>query len=209
MRTMERQEIVSTPLDRWEHWPVDWGAVWVGALTMLAVGLLFGLAGMALGAHQVGENARIVRWTDFGFWPLVFSVLGAFAAFVAGGWVAGKIAGAWRAEPAILHGAIAWLVAVPLLLIACALGAGGFFGSWFGGLAGTPFWAPQPANIPADAALAARNGALGALAALLLGLIGAVIGGWMASGEPMTFTHWRTRDMGKRPDHHPDSMPAR
>jgi hypothetical protein len=28
----------------------------------------------------------------------------------------------------------------------------------------------------------------------LLGLIGSVIGGWMASGEPMTFTHYRRRD---------------
>ena len=35
--------------------------------------------------------------------------------------------------------------------------------------------------------------ALGALTALLLGLVGSVIGGWMASGEPMTFTHYRTR----------------
>jgi len=39
----------------------------------------------------------------------------------------------------------------------------------------------------------ARNGALGALTALLLGLVGSVVGGWMASGEPMTFTYHRTR----------------
>jgi hypothetical protein len=26
-----------------------------------------------------------------------------------------------------------------------------------------------------------------------LGLVGSVIGGWMASGEPMTFTYYRTR----------------
>ncbi len=35
--------------------------------------------------------------------------------------------------------------------------------------------------------------ALGAITALLLGLIGGAIGGWMASGEPMNFTHYRTR----------------
>jgi uncharacterized membrane protein YeaQ/YmgE (transglycosylase-associated protein family) len=44
-----------------------------------------------------------------------------------------------------------------------------------------------------QAAFIARNGALGALTALLVGLVGSVIGGWMASGEPMTFTHYRTR----------------
>jgi hypothetical protein len=32
-----------------------------------------------------------------------------------------------------------------------------------------------------------------AVTALLLGLVGGVIGGWMASGEPMTFTYYRTR----------------
>jgi hypothetical protein len=40
---------------------------------------------------------------------------------------------------------------------------------------------------------AIRNTALAALLSLLVGLIGSVIGGWMASGEPMTLTHYRTR----------------
>ena len=40
---------------------------------------------------------------------------------------------------------------------------------------------------------AIRNTALAALMSLLVGLIGSVIGGWMASGEPMTLTHYRTR----------------
>jgi len=39
----------------------------------------------------------------------------------------------------------------------------------------------------------ARNAALAAVTALLLGLISGVVGGWMGSGEPMTFTHYRTR----------------
>ena len=38
-----------------------------------------------------------------------------------------------------------------------------------------------------------RNTALGAVTALLLGLLGSVIGGWMASGEPMNFNHFQTR----------------
>src|SRR5437016_1671706 len=65
---------------------------------------------------------------------------------------------------------------------------------WVGGLAGTRFWV-NPASVATDpnAAVVAQNHALGAVAALLLGLIGAVIGGWMSSGEPMNFTHYRTR----------------
>ncbi len=38
-----------------------------------------------------------------------------------------------------------------------------------------------------------RNVALGAVTALLLGLMGSVVGGWMASGEPMTFDHHHNR----------------
>ena len=51
-----------------------------------------------------------------------------------------------------------------------------------------------------DSPKVARNSALGALTALLLGLVGSVVGGWMASGEPMTLTYYRTR-LGMKPGH--------
>ena len=53
--------------------------------------------------------------------------------------------------------------------------------------------AEEQAQDPVAAANAARNTATAAVTALLLGLVGSVIGGWMGSGEPMTFTHHRTR----------------
>ena len=67
---------------------------------------------------------------------------------MAGGWVAARVAGIRRAEPAMLHGAIAWLVAVPLLLIAAGLGSGNVLGSWYGGLGGTPSWVQAPKAEP-------------------------------------------------------------
>jgi hypothetical protein len=126
-------------------------------------------------------------------WALVFSICGAFFAYAIGGWVAGKVLGARRAEYAVLHGVIAWLVTIPMLLVLASLGAASFYGVWYGGLAGTPAWAPPVVVVDPQAAIIARNGALGALTALLVGLAGSVIGGWMASGEPMTFTYYRTR----------------
>jgi hypothetical protein len=174
----------------WTRWPVAWSAVWVGALTALAVGLIIGLLGFALGAH---EAARYVDWEKLRLITAIFSVGGAFFAFVAGGWAAGRIAGIRRSEPAILHGAIVWLVTLPLLLAVAAVGASGHWGGWYGGLSGMPAWTAAAAADP-DLATATRNNALATVLALLLGLIGAVLGGWMASGEPMTFTHYRTRD---------------
>jgi hypothetical protein len=174
----------------WVRWPVAWSAIWVGALTALAVGLIIGLVGFALGAHEV---SRFVEWKKVHLLTLVFDVAGAFFAYVAGAWTAGRIAGIRRSEPAILHGAIVWLLTIPFLLVLASLGGLAHFGGWYAGLAGTPSWAAVTATNP-DLAEATRNNALATAVALLLGLVGSVIGGWMASGEPMTFTHYRTRD---------------
>jgi hypothetical protein len=170
--------------ERGLKWPVDWSAVWVGALVALAVALVFGLAGIALGAHKIG--VRVTSWSDFSLGALIFSVLGAFIAFVAGGWSTSMIGGFRGSERAILHGGIVWTVATPILLIVTALGAGVYLGGWYGGLAGTPSWVVGPKEmVDPNAAIIARNSALGSLTALLLGLVGAVIGGWMGSGQPM------------------------
>jgi len=184
--------VVVRVVDEPTYWPVSWSAIWVGTLAALATALIMGLMGIALGAHRVVPGDRILRWSDVGTGALVFTVLGAFFSFVVGGWVAGKVAGLHRAETSALHGAVVWLLAVPILVVMAALGAGGFFGGWYGGLAGSPFWAtPNTVVVDPNAAIASRNAALGALTALLIGLIGSVIGGWMASGEPMTFVHSR------------------
>lgn len=195
-----REAVVTIPVsERRDAWPVYWSAVWVGALSALALALIIGLIAVAVGAHELNPARRVVTMHDVTIGALVFSVVGAFFAFVLGGWVAATIAGLRRAEPAMLHGAIVWLLVVPMLLVLAALGAGNYFGAWFGGLAGTPAWVtPTAAAADPQAAQAARTGALGAVAALLIGLVGSVIGGWMASGEPMTLAHYRARDQRPR-----------
>lgn len=176
----------------WRPWPM-WSAVWVGALSALAVGLVIGLIGYAIGAHQL-TAPRTTTFSNVRLVTTIFSVAGAFFAFVVGGWVAGRILGARRAEPAILHGVIAWLVTVPVMLLLGAVGATAMWGGWYGGLVASPAWMATPPTTP-EIAAAVRNGALASVAALLLGLVGSVIGGWMASGEPMMLGHYRRRDL--------------
>lgn len=176
----------------WRPWPV-WSAVWVGALSALAVGLVIGLIGYAIGAHQL-TAPRTTTFSNVRLVTTIFSVAGAFFAFVVGGWVAGRILGARRAEPAILHGVVAWLVTVPVMLLLGAVGATVMWGGWYGGLVASPAWMATPPTTP-EIAAAVRNGALASVAALLLGLVGSVIGGWMASGEPMMLGHYRRRDL--------------
>lgn len=225
------QEVASeAAYEKWNHWPINWSAVSVGALAALAAVLLFGLIGIALGAHLAGPEHRVVDLKKISLFTLAFCVFSSFLSFVIGGWVAGKIAGILHSEPAALHGAIVWLVAMPALVVLAALGAGSLFGGWYAGLAGTPSWVapagapferPEPPAANAtqeeldkfkteqteyrrqvkqwqdDAPKVTRNSALGVVTALLLGLAGSVIGGWMASGEPMTWTYRRTRPASK------------
>jgi hypothetical protein len=176
-------------------WPVSWSAIWIGALAALAAGALFGLLGTAVGAYA---ETRVVDWHKFRLGALAFSVFGSFLSYAIGGWVAGKVRGPGLAEDSMLHGAVAWLVTIPILLVLAAVGATHLYGAWYGGLAGTPAWAPTVVSADPRAAIIARNGATAALTALLLGLVGSVIGGWMASGERMTFRHYRTRTASRR-----------
>jgi hypothetical protein len=197
--------------ETWTPWPVCWSAAWVGALAALAALVVFGLTGVALGLHLSGPDARIVDWRKVFWGSVACSVASAFFAFVIGGWIAGRIGGYTRSEPAMLHGSIAWLLGIPMLIVVILIGGGSYLGSWYSGLGGQPTWttpaAPAAASVPAPAPLdqeaqnrlvdknrkATRNAALTAVASLLLGLIGSVLGGWMASGEPMTLTHHLTR----------------
>jgi len=216
----------SFDMDKGDPWPINWSAVWAGALASLAAIVAFGLIGTALGVHVVGVEHRVVELWKVSLLTLAFSTFAAFLAFVIGGWVTGKIAGIMRSETAMLHGAIAWLVSVPLVVTISAVGAGSYMGGWHSNLGGHASWAapeaapyerPQALQATAseseraqysaamadyqthmkqwkeDTPKATRNAATGALCALMMGLIGSVIGGWWASGEPMTFSHHLSR----------------
>ena len=194
MRVNVVETVQGTQLEMWRGWPVSWSAVWVGALATVAFAMVFGLVSVAVGAHELGAAGQITNWREVSLAAVAFAILGAFLSAALGGWGTGKISGIQRAEPSMLHGAITWLLAVPLILGLVALGAGNAFGGWYGGLMGSPVWMTVPTAPPdPNAAIVAHNGALTAVTALLLGLMGAVIGGWIASGEPMTFAYYRKR----------------
>lgn len=216
--------IAEQEYEHWHHWPVNWSGVFVGALAALAVGMVIGIVAIAVGAHVFDANSRVIDLKKLTWTAVGIGICGTFFSFVIGGWIAGKIAGALRSEHAMLHGAIVFLVAVPLMALADLIGAGGLAGSWIGSLAGSaglnamttavaPFEKPEDPGVNAsdeakqeytksldgykanlkqwkeDTPKAVRNGALFSVTAMMLALVGSVIGGWMASGEPMTFTH--------------------
>jgi hypothetical protein len=223
---VRRESVISeAQYEQWVHWPVNWSATWVGALASVSAVILFGLIGIAIGVQSLEANGRIVDLHKIAIGTLIFSVCAAFFAFVIGGWIAGKVAGILRAEPAMLHGAIVWLLTTPALVALAALGAGSSIGAWHASLATPnsastmllPFDRPEAPDASAsqeehqayrnematyrikvtqwkdDTPKAIRNSALGATTALLLGLVGSVLGGWLACGEPMSVLHYKTR----------------
>jgi hypothetical protein len=180
-------ELYSHP-DTWVAWSVNWSAVWVGALASIASALIFGLVGTAIGATSIEKFSSFTTITRI---EVAMVICGAFFSFVIGGWAAGKITGARHSERTILHGAIAWVAATPLLVGLLAIGAGNAFGGWYGGIVISPFAAAAAQSPTPDVV---RATALAAVTSLLIGLVGSVVGGWMASGEPMTFTHHSKRN---------------
>lgn len=164
-------------------WPVSWGAVWIGALAGLLATVIFGLLSVGLGAQTAGVEGRITDWDDVGLWALVFAIFGAFFVGVIGGWSAARAGGLARAETAILHGVAAWLIGTTLFLFLSALG-GGAIGGW------AAAFTPTPAGVDPATAEAARNSAIAGAFVLLLGLVGSVVGAWLASGEPMRLGGW-------------------
>jgi len=188
-----------TDYDNWRPWPI-WSAVWVGALAAIAVGLTIGLIGFAVGAHEL-TAPRFTTWKNVRLITSIFNIAGAFFAFVVGGWVAARIAGLRRAESAMLHGGVVWLLTIPMMLLFAALGATGHWGGWYAGLSGSPMGSTAVPPVDPEAARAFRNTALVTVVVLLLGLVGSVIGGWIASGEAMSLTYYRSRsvDAAERP----------
>lgn len=193
---MQQHTVDFLEKEEWIAWPVSWSAIWVGALAAFAAVTIFGLAGTAAGIHALERVKDFSEWKSLSLIDTAAAIFGAFLAFVIGGWVTGKIAGIRRAEPAILHAAISWLVALPILLAFIALGTGKTFGGWYGGLAGASPYATAAIEAPSPETV--RHLAIAAVTALLLGLIGSVIGGWMACGEPMSITHHRKRASAAR-----------
>lgn len=166
---------------------VAWSGVWIGAFASVVAVVLFGFIGTALGAHRAGVEGRVTEWSGVGPGALTFAVLGAFFAFVIGGWVAVRLAGIRVPEHAALTGAVVFLVGT-ILLLALASQAAQYLNGWYSGLAPAPAAQPAVPNQPVDpsVAKAARNSAVAAAAVMLIGVIGGVIGGWAGSGERMT-----------------------
>jgi hypothetical protein len=181
---------------------VRWGPILAGLVSALATLLILGLLGVAVGLTAAagtpggGANAAANQANNYSTGAAIWAAVSALIAFFIGGFVAARTSAVYGKRWGWINGALVWAVTLPLLLWLAGSGASGLlnalgfnindFTNAVSNTVNNP--ATNPANNPAvvqNTTETARNGAWGALIALLLGLVASALGG-LAGG--------RTRD---------------
>jgi hypothetical protein len=184
---------------------VRWGPIVAGIFSAIATLLILSLLGVAVGLTAAAGDPRSAAGAaneagNYGLGAAIWAGLSTLIAFFVGGFVAGRNQGVLGKASGWINGALVWAVAIPLLLWLASSGASGFLNAIGFDLSGffntvnpsnpesplnpsnpaNPTSPTNPANNPGavqNATEAARNGAWGTLAALVVGLIAAGLGG--------------------------------
>jgi len=150
---------------------INWGAVWGGLLTAIGLFILMSVLATAIGITATQETT--VDAGDASRIGGVVSAVLALLAFFVGGYVAGNMSGGDGGAGA-LNGFLVWALALVLILILAAFGAGAAFGTLaqnFGPVAVDPGAVAEDAQSAAWIAFISL--ALAATAATLGGLMSA------------------------------------
>ncbi|HEU5411112.1 MAG TPA: hypothetical protein VFU57_08835 [Candidatus Acidoferrales bacterium] len=113
----------------------DWGAIWAGTFSFLAIWSIFGVLGMAVFATAANPNApRPVRGmgTGMDIWAIVLTIIAMYVA----GMVTGKLAGIATARDGAVHGMAMFGLSVVGVLLILGLGESAIVG---GTANGTPY----------------------------------------------------------------------
>ncbi|MBW3624919.1 MAG: hypothetical protein KY468_16075 [Armatimonadetes bacterium] len=199
-RDVEIQPALNILKDR-----VHWSAIIAGLVAAITAQMLFSLLGIATGLTTINLNAANpfeVSAANFSQYMTIWSAVSALVAFFLGGWIAGRTAATFSRSWGALNGAMVFLLAVPLTLWLASSGIGALFGS-LGNFAS--MLSIDPAQVRealsnasnmavtgqaapnispealANAAAVTRNAALGALLAMVLGLIASALGGMLGT----------------------------
>jgi hypothetical protein len=185
---------------------ISWSAVFAGALVAIAIGAMLSLLGVALGASALDPydmsrgDAKGVA-AGAGIWLAISSAIGLFV----GAWLAARAHGEWNIRAGGFHSLAVWAVAFVFALVIAGFSGTGFVGALVRGAAAPPaamategmessLMAPSGTSNAAplaptgedaammDRARKATAGAAGwAFLNMLLGLLAALAGGWVAA----------------------------
>lgn len=189
---------------------LHWGAVIAGVLLALAVHVVMGLIGAALGLAAGAGDSRAT-----GAAAAIWALVTPFVATLLGAWLACRMAGSEDRTSGTLHGVLVWcigLLAGAIFLTGTMATGAMTAGTAASGNAGaaqrslraetgrTTPRGPQAQARADDAAKGAAAGAGGGALAAIAGLLGGIVGaglagrrGTSAGGWRRTFRHEETR----------------
>lgn len=110
-RTVERRDVNGPALKR-----ASWGAIFGGAFIAVAVMVLLGALGVAIGATTVDPAGDSPSPKALGIGAGIWWLVSGLMALFAGGWAAGRLAGLRRRMEGTLHGVITWALTTAALI---------------------------------------------------------------------------------------------
>jgi hypothetical protein len=141
---------VVTPVDR-----IRWGPILAGLFASLTTLVVLGVLGLAVGLTSYDAGDPL---SNFGLGAGIWSAVSTILAFLVGGWLAARTAATQGRNSGVLHGAMVWVVAIPLVLYLLSSGLGALLNT-AGNVAATAAAAvaPAAAAIAEDAATPAAQ----------------------------------------------------
>ncbi len=106
---------------------ISWAAIFAGLIIVLVVQLSLSLLGIGIGTSTIdlmeGETPGA---SNFSIAAAIWWMLASVIALIAGGWVAGRLAGMPQRTDGLLHGLITWGAATLLIVyfLTTSLGSG-------------------------------------------------------------------------------------
>jgi hypothetical protein len=144
---------------------VSWGAVFGGVVISLISQFLLSMLGLGIGVSTIdpmasGETPGAGAFSiAAAIWWTISGIIAAFA----GGWVAGRLSGAWQNGVAALHGLVTWATTMLLVFYLMTTAAGALIGGAFGILGNTLSGMGETARAMAPQLADASGGPLGDL----------------------------------------------
>ncbi len=105
VEAVERQPIAMTR----SH--LSWGSIFAGSLLTVSLLVLSGSLAYACGVPTFSESGT------YGLGAGIWSIVTAFIAFGAGGWLAACLASTLDTRFGFLHGVVVWALSIPVLLV--------------------------------------------------------------------------------------------
>lgn len=103
---------------------ISWGAIFAGAVVAVCTGLLLNLLGLGIGLTAFDPATDNDSLGGLGLGQAVWFVLSSLISLLAGGWVAGHLAGMPRRVDGVLHGFVTWGLTTLLTVYLVSSGVG-------------------------------------------------------------------------------------